>query len=97
MKQHTEAFSAGGNLTVDVVNAVENLGETLSNSLPARNLIGLTDEEIEYNETLREDDFDQYIVRSNIKKNIKIDRQLYLKEIQRYTGYRITLQDLDNK
>lgn len=93
IEQLSDAFSRVGNSTADVINAVANLGEALSNSWVARNVIGLTDEEIDRNE----DDSIQYLIRSNIKKNVKIDRQLYLREIQKYTGYRITLQDLENK
>lgn len=72
-----------------LANAMSNLGTGISTTWVARNILGWSDSDISNN-------FVSQSLERRIRSYEKQDRQLYLKEIQRYTGYKITLNDLEN-
>lgn len=91
IKQLTEAFSTVDNSTIQVTNGLVAIGNAISTAWVARNILRLSEQ------NLSESGFHRQMVERNVVMNEKRERQLYLKEIQRYTGYKINLQDLENK
>lgn len=91
IEELAEAFAAVGDSTVQVTNGLAAIGQAISVSWIERNIIRLSEQD------LSESGFHRQMVERNVEMQIKRERQLYLKEIQRYTGYKINLQDLENK